>query len=200
MWSFKKSSKLIIVILAVMAFSGLSCSLLSNLGASPPTDATPTPTEMPGGNVTPADPDHPCAGVSGTLSLQLLIGPSEAVGLEPYTFADIPFQVALEGNSYLVEGGGPIEYYEDILVADWGSFSVTFDGVTAVSGICLETNNGATLDVLIEMNGQQTVVVVVEGAETTYPWEGSPSISASLPLVDGAQMAGEGWNLVLHLR
>jgi hypothetical protein len=66
--------------------------------------------------------------------------------------------------------------------------------------MCLETNNGATLDVLIEMNGQQTVVVVVEGAETTYPWEGSPSISASFPLVDGAQVDGEGWSLILHLR
>jgi hypothetical protein len=154
---------------------------------------------MIGGNVTPAEPDQTCEAVSGTLSLLLLVGPSEAVGLSPYTFAEIPFQVVREGNSNIVEGGGPIEYYEDILTADWGSFSVTFDGVTTISGMCLQSNSGATLDVLVEMSGQQTVVIAVGDIETTYPWEGSPTISASFPLIDGAQVDGEGWSLVLHL-
>ena len=49
------------------------------------------------------------------------------------------------------------------------------------------------------MTGQQTVVVTVEGVEYTYPWEGSPTIEVSLPLVEGAEVSGEGWTLILHL-
>jgi hypothetical protein len=43
------------------------------------------------------------------------------------------------------------------------------------------------------------VVVAVEGMEYSYPWEGSPNVSASFPLVEGAEASGEGWTLTLHL-
>ena len=131
--------------------------------------------------------------------MQLLIGPSEAVGLTPYTFANIPFQVVNVDSSYLVEGGGPVEYYEDILTADWGSFAVVFEGDTTVSGECIASDGDGTLNVMVEMAGQQTVVVTVDAMEYTYPWEGSPTVEASFPLTDGAQVGGEGWALTLHL-
>lgn len=199
MFKWNKTVVPIILVSSLFILPTLSCSLLSNLGIAP-TEATPTPTEFAGGAIiTPENPAQPCKGLSGTIEMQLLVGPAEAVGLTPYTFADIPFQVIQEGNSYLVEGSGLIGYYEDVLTADWGSFSVTFDGVTSVTGDCQAAAGAGTLNVTVEMTGQQTVVVIVEGMEYTYPWEGSPTVSASFPLVDGAQVGGEGWTLTLHL-
>jgi hypothetical protein len=196
--SFSRFSFFFITLLLAVALLG--CSKPSPQEAGPSSDTTPTPTEFAGGAVvTPAEGQNACEGLTGTLELQLLIGPSEAVGLSPYTFATIPFQVIHEGDSYLVQGGGPVEYYEDILTADWGSFAVTFEGDTAVQGECLASDGDGTLDVIVEMVGQQTVVVTVEGMETTYPWEGSPTVEATFPLVEGAQVSGEGWNLTLHL-
>jgi len=182
-----------------MVITLVSCSQLSSLGAGTSSEATPTPTDIAGGIVETSESDNPCANLSGTLELQLLIAPSEAVGLTPYTFATIPFQVIQEGNVYLVEGSGAVDYYEDILTADWGSFAVTFDGVTSVTGECAAVDGSGTLNVLVEMTGQQTVVVTVEGVEYTYPWEGSPNVEASFPLAEGAEVSGEGWALILHL-
>ena len=187
------------LICILMASATLGCSQLSSLGAGTSAQATPTPTDIAGGILVTAESSNLCANLSGTLELQLLIGPSESVGLSPYTFATIPFQVVQEGNAYLVEGSGAVDYYEDILTADWGSFAVTFDGVTSVTGDCVETDGLGILSVLVEMTGQQTVVVTVEGVEYTYPWEGSPTIEVSLPLVEGAEVSGEGWTLILHL-
>lgn len=192
----KKHSFMLFTILMLVA-SLASCNALPSPGST--TGATPTPTDMAGGIVITQESSDPCENLNGTFELQLLIGPSEAVGLSPYTFAKIPFQVVKDSNSYLVEGGGAVEYYEDILTADWGSFAVTFDGVTSVSGECLSTGDEATLNTLIEMTGQQIVVVTVEGVEYTYPWEGSPQVEASFPLLDGAQVSGEGWALTLHI-
>ncbi len=196
----RKNRLLVLLSIILLAATTLSCSLLSSLGAGTSSEATPTPTEFVGGGVVPpSNPSEPCKDLSGTLELQLLIGPSEAVGLSPYTFATIPFQVIQEGNAYLVEGSGAVDYYEDILTADWGSFAVTFDGVTSVTGDCVAADGTGTLNVLIEMTGQQMVVVTVEGLEYSYPWEGSPQVEAIFPLTDGAQVSGEGWALILHL-
>lgn len=196
----RKNRLLVLLSIILVAVTIQSCTLQSSLGTNASSDATPTPTEFVGDMVvTPSDPNDPCANLSGTLELQLLIGPSEAVGLSPYTFATIPFQVVQEGNVYIVEGSGAVEYYEDILTADWGSFAVTFDGVTSVTGECVPSDSGGTLDTLIEMNGQQLVVVTVEGVEYSYPWEGSPQVEATFPLLEGAQVDGEGWSLILHL-
>lgn len=186
-------------ILAITALLA-SCSPFSSFGAGTSPEASPTPTELAGG-IAAATPEsnNPCANVGGSLEMQLLIGPSEAVGLSPYTFATIPFQVIQEGNLYLVEGSGPVEYYEDILTADWGSFAVTFEGETTVTGECVAADGTGSISVLIEMIGQQTVVVTVEGVEHTYPWEGSPTVEASFPLTEGAEVNGEGWSLILHL-
>lgn len=197
----KKNKRLaLLMVVILMAATTLSCSLLSSPGAGTTSEVTPTPTDFVGSGVaTPTDPNDPCANLSGTLELQLLIGPSEAVGLSPYTFATIPFQVVQEGNAYLVTGSGAVDYYEDILTADWGSFAVTFDGVTSVTGDCVSSDETGTLNVLIEMTGQQMIVVTVEGVEYSYPWEGSPQVEATFPLMDGAQVSGEGWLLILHL-
>lgn len=197
-WSRRYSFLCIFLLLAITL---LGCSKPSpqETGAEPA--ATPTPTEFIGGVVvTPAEGQNLCEGLTGTLELQLLIGPSEAAGLSPYTFATIPFQVISEGNAYLVQGGGPVEYYEDILTADWGSFAVTFEGDTSVSGECVASEGDGTLAVSVEMAGQQNVVVTVDGMEYSYPWEGSPTVEATFPLIDGAQVGGEGWNLTLHLQ
>lgn len=197
---FQKLSWRFWITLLLFTFTSLSCSVFSNFGQSDTADPTPTPTIFGGGVIATESPvSGPCEGVSGTLELQLLVGPSEAVGLEPYTFAKIPFQVVKNGDSYLITAAGPVDYYEDILTADWGSFSVQFTGEITVSGECVTTGEIGMLQVIVEMAGQQTVVIVVEGQETTYPWAGTPQIEASLPVVDGAQVSGEGWSLILHL-
>ena len=174
------------------------CNLLSR-----PVDrltATPTPTTLPGGGVgQPEAPRNPCEGLTGTLDLQLLVYPSEAVGLTPFTMASIPFTVTGEDGVYLVQGNGQTEYYEDVLEEEWGSYTVQFYGETTVSGTCVAGDTSGTLNVYIQMEGEQTIVVVAEGIETTYPWAGTTSYTASFPFEDGAQQAGEGWNLILHL-
>ena len=175
-----------------------SCNLTSGAGGG--TIATPTPTTPPDGGVgQPEQQNNPCEGLTGTLELQLLVGPSEAVGLTPFTMANVPFTVMGEGDVYLVQGNGPVEYYEDVLEAEWGSYAVQFEGETTVSGTCVADGASGTLNVYLQMEGEQTVVIVVEGMETTYPWAGTPSVTASFPIEDGAQQSGEGWALILHL-
>jgi hypothetical protein len=177
----------------------VGCGLLSGLGGDNAASPTATPTLSGGLDNPPAEGGNPCLGLSGILELQLLVGPSEAVGLAPFTFAEVPFAVDVVDNTYLVVGNGPVQFYEDVYEADWGSFSVTFEGETLLEGTCLAVLEPGQLDVTITMTGQQTVVVTVEGMETSYPWTGSPTIEASLPLVDGAEAVGEGWMLILHL-
>jgi hypothetical protein len=189
-------------ILFVLMLSGivlLGCGLLSGLGGEDADHSTPTPTELSGLENAFGEGENPCLGASGTLALQLLVGPSEAVGLEPITFVELPFAVDMVDNTYLVVGSGPVQFYEDVYEADWGSFSVTFEGETLLEGVCHPVPEPGMLEVTLTMTGQQTVVVNVEGVETTYPWSGSPTIQASLPLVEGAEAAGEGWTLILHL-
>jgi len=183
----------------LVCFLITSCNLLS--GSNGGTVATPTPTTYPGGGVDQPTEEgkNPCEGLTGTLEMQLLVGPSEAVGLTPYTFATIPFSVVKEGSVFLVQGNGPVEYYEDILEEEWGTYTVQFEGETMVSGTCVATEAPGMINFYIQMEGEQTVVIIVEGIETTYPWAGSPSVTASYPILDGAQQAGEGWNLILRL-
>ena len=184
--------------LLLVGFLLCGCNLKSLPGEN--TTATPTPTILGDGGVgQPEGPQNACDGLTGTLEMQLLVGPSEAVGLLPFTFANIPFTVVKEGNVYLVRGNGPTEYYEDVLEADWGTYTVQFDGETAISGTCVDTETPGMINFYIQMEGEQTVVIIVEGIETTYPWAGSPSVTASFPILDGAQQSGEGWNLILHL-
>ncbi|MEA3326347.1 MAG: hypothetical protein U9R53_03445 [Chloroflexota bacterium] len=184
--------------IALTCLMTLGCGLFSRFGFNTTSKATPTPTTINGGGgVLPVS--DPCKDLSGTLELQLLIGPSDAVGLKPYTMAEIPFIVKHEGDAFLVEGGGPVQYYEDVLEAEWGSFTVKFEGDTTVSGECVSKDEKGVLNVNLVMNGSQTVEVIVEGVMTTFPWEGTPQLSTSFPIEDGAQQEGEGWVLILHL-
>jgi len=186
--------------IAITCLMTLACGLLSNTGTTTPSEATPTSTEVTGGIVATQTPEpNPCEDLSGTIELQLLVGPSDAVGLDPYTIANIPFVVVSQDGIFIIEGGGPVQYYQDVYEAEWGSFSVTFEGETTISGGCIPNGDQGTLNVIIEMVGSQTVEVVVEGMTTTYPWEGTPQLNASFPLKEGAQQAGEGWLLILHL-
>jgi len=178
----------------------LGCGLFSRFSFNTTSKATPTPTTINGGGGGGENTgSNPCEGLSGTLELQLLIGPSEAVGLEPYTMAEIPFVVKTEGDAFLIEGGGPVQYYEDILEAEWGSFSVKFEGDTTISGECVSKDDIGMLNLNLEMDGSQTVEVVVEGVMTTFPWEGTPQLNTSFQIEDGTQQEGEGWVLILHL-
>ena len=194
----RKTHLILWTVLIMVSFLVSGCNLLSSPADS--NTATPTTTTLPGGGVgEPDEPENPCEGLAGTLELQLLVGPSEAVGLTPYTMANIPFIVTGEDGVYLVQGNGATEYYEDVLEAEWGSYTVQFEGETKVSGTCVADDASGTLNVYVQMEGKQTVVIVVEGMETTYPWAGTPSVTASFPLEDGAQQGGEGWQLVLHI-
>ena len=194
----RKTHLILWTVLIMVGFLVSGCNLLSSPADS--NTATPTPTTLNGrGMGEPDAPTNPCDGLTGTLELQLLVGPSEAVGLTPYTMANIPFQVTGEDGVYLVQGNGATEYYEDVLEAEWGSYTVQFEGETTVSGTCVANDTSRALNVYVQMEGEQTVVIVVEGMETTYPWAGTPSVTASFPLEDGAQQGGEGWMLVLHI-
>ena len=42
--------------------------------------------------------------------MRVLVGPSEAVGLEPHAVGDIPFSVTSDALPYAIQGGGPITY------------------------------------------------------------------------------------------
>jgi hypothetical protein len=161
---------------------------------------TPTPTEVGSGIVpTEEQPTHPCETVSGTLELQILVGPAEAVGLTPTSVGRIPFRVIADGGVYRVEGGGPFDYYVETLSHEWGTYTVTFDGDANISGDCVSTEMGGMLNINIELIGEQNVEVIYEGVSQNYPWSGTPQITVNLPIEEGAQQAGEGWVIILHL-
>lgn len=162
--------------------------------------ATRTPTKTPAA----ADPTHTptpapslCSGLTGKIEVQVLVGPSEAVGLEPVAVGTVPFAVATT-PPYQVQGNGTLDY-ADTLVREWGSFSVSFNMDVAIDGLCREEGDGAFLDLAIETDGQQNVTVVSEGFSAEYPWSGTNTFELTFPVEDGATHAGEGWSFVLHL-
>jgi hypothetical protein len=172
----------------------MACGLSSNL------DTTPTPTPIIGGapeGVSPPETSG-CEALSGELEMQVLVGPSEAVGLEPYAVGEIPFSVVSEGGSYVVRGGGAISYQE-VLEEEWGTFTVSLDMEATVDGECEGTSGSEVLNITIEMSGEQMVEVRAEGFQGDYPWSGTHELSFSFPLEDGATAEGEGWQFVLHL-
>jgi hypothetical protein len=120
------------------------------------------------------------------------------VGLEPVAVGSIPFSVTTDQPPYLVEGQGPIAY-EDTLVREWGTYAVTMDMDGTVQGECLGNSGGEALDLIVELAGEQMVVVDAEGFHGEYPWDGTASVPAQLPLEEGATAEGEGWAIVLHL-
>jgi hypothetical protein len=161
---------------------------------------TPTPTVKP--LVQPATPTlsvaSRCQGLAGTLEVQVLVGPAEAVGLEPVAVGQVPFAVTTEQAPYQVQGQAPIAY-EATLEQRWGTYSVNMDLDMAVSGECKGEGGSESLDLVLDMNGEQMVVVDAEGFHGEYPWSGAHALNLSFPLQEGATAQGEGWVVVLHI-
>jgi hypothetical protein len=130
--------------------------------------------------------------------VQVLVGPAEAVGLEPVGVGHVAFNVKGDQPPYWVEGQAPISY-EAVLEEKWGSYTVSMDLELAVSGECSGEAGSEQMDLVLEMTGEQLVVVEAEGFQGEYPWSGSHSLNLSFPLQEGASAEGEGWVVVLHL-
>jgi hypothetical protein len=196
-----RSSMLKIFIVLGIMISVLACSVLSGSSDSttPTLEPTPTPTSLIGvESVTPTPVTNVCEGLSGTLEMQVLVGPADAVGLEPVAVGDIPFSVISENGVCLVQGGGGITY-EDVLEKEWGTYTVKFDMDTDVQGSCESDDQTGTLDVTVVASGEQMVEVRAEGFQGDYPWSGSHTLDLSFPIEEGASASGEGWAFVLHL-
>jgi len=185
--------------LIIICFNLAGCSFFSTSKPSVDQSPTATPTNEGGVVVPDKSAENPCEGVSGTLELQILVGPSEVVGLTPTTVGQIPFNVVSDGNIYNIEGGGPFDYFVETESYEWGTYTVTFEGDALVKGNCVSTDLGGMLNVNVELIGEQNVEVDAEGFQGAYPWSGTNIMEVALPIVDGASQHGEGWMLVLHL-
>jgi hypothetical protein len=162
---------------------------------------TPTPTAAPlpaAATGTPAPPPSRCESLAGQLEVQVLVGPADAVGLEPVAVGSVPFAVTTSESPFLVEGQGPISY-EDTLGAEWGTYVVTMDLDMAVQGQCSGETGSEELGLIMEMTGEQLVVVDSPDFHGEYPWSGRQSLNLAFPLEEGATAQGEGWVVVLHL-
>lgn len=191
---FKQVKKLMFVLMfAGLILFGAACSV------SPGPEAAPTPTPTPagggGGQTTSASP---CQGVSGVIEMQVLVGPSEAVGLEPVAVGEIPFSVIQREDGYIVQGSGDITY-EAVLEKEWGTYSVNLDMTAALIGECREENGEGVLDMVISASGEQMVEVRAEGFQGDYPWSGTRDLPVVMPLLEGASAEGEGWTFILHI-
>ena len=107
-----------IIILGIVFFI-MGCSLSSNPSVKP----TPTSTVTSGGSGPPLPGSNRCDGLSGELEMKVLVGPSDAVGLEPFGVGSIPFSVVSDGGANVVQGGGAISY-QDVLEEEWGTYTV----------------------------------------------------------------------------
>jgi hypothetical protein len=131
--------------------------------------------------------------------MQVLVGPSEAVGMAPVSVGEIPFTVIEKDGVFALEGGGPLNFDEQVYEAEWGTYTVSFNAETKIHGSCLISGELAMLDLYIVMDGEQIVIVEAEGFHGEYPWEGTREIQVNLPAEDGATESGEGWQVVLGL-
>lgn len=166
-----------------------------------PATATPTPTPTPGaqpGVGTDAPAASRCQGLVGQLEVQVLVGPAEAVGLEPVAVGNVPFAVTSSEPPYLVTGQGPISY-EASLSQEWGTYAVTMDMETTVQGECGGDAGSEELALVLEMGGEQLITVDAGGQHWEYPWAGTQTRELAFPLEEGATAEGEGWAVVLHL-
>jgi hypothetical protein len=136
--------------------------------------------------------------LSGEIEVQVLVGPAEAVGLEPVAVGSVPIAVVSETPPYRVEGAAPISY-EAVLEKEWGTYAVTMDMQVAADGECGGTEGREELQLHMAMSGEQMVEVDAGEFQGEYPWSGDHEFDVVLPLQDGATAAGEGWTFVLHL-
>lgn len=161
---------------------------------------TPTTTPLPSMDkpATPIPPDSPCAGLSGEIEVSILVGPSDAVGLEPRAVGNVPFSVTVDEPPYLIQGSGSINY-ADILIEQWGTYEVTMDMQLSIQGECSPAEDSTVLQMALEMSGSQMVEVTAEGFHGEYPWSGTQTFDLVFPLEEGAAIDGEGYSFVLHL-
>ena len=163
---------------------------------APVPTVTPTPAFGPPGDIATPAPTvaSPCDSLSGAIEVKVLVGPAAAVGLEPFSVGSVDFSVSSGGAPYVVQGQGHIPY-QDILVADWGTYDVTLDLDISISGEC--GDEGLVLE--LNLAGSQLLEVNAEGFHGEYPWQGEHTFNLVFPLVEGATAEGEGYIFVLHL-
>jgi hypothetical protein len=118
--------------------------------------------------------------------------------MEPVAVGEVPFAVTTQQDPYWVQGQAPISY-EATQEHEWGTYSVNLDLDMAVSGECTGEDGSELLDLVLEMSGEQMVVVDAQGFHGEYPWSGTQTRDLSFPLQEGATAQGEGWVVVLHL-
>lgn len=178
----------------------LGCNIFSGRESIMELEITPTPT-TPSSILSPtkSGPSSRCKDLSGSLELQVLVGPGDAVGLESFVVGEIPFSIHEVGESFSVQGGDSLNYHE-VLEEEWGTFSVDFDMEASIKGHCVDNEDNGQLDLILEATGDQMVEVRSEGFQGDYPWSGTHEFELSFPLEEGAQQKGEGWVLVLHLK
>jgi hypothetical protein len=161
-------------------------------------EKTPTLPMMGGATVPPTESVGICEGLSGTLEMQILVGPSEAVGLEPVAVGNIPFAVLPTEVGNLAQGSGPITY-QDVLEEAWGTYTVNLDLRVTVQGDCEGSEIEGVLNLIVGTTGEQMVEVEAQGFHGEYPWSGTHNFDLSFPIEEGATAEGEGWIFVLHL-
>lgn len=186
---------ILMIVILVMA-----CSLTSRPSPSSAPTSTPTPTMSGGGPILSptVEEESRCAGLSGELEMQVLVGPAEVAGLEPFAIGAIPFSVLNTEGAYIIQGGGPISYY-DVLEEEWGTYTVRLDMDTTIGGECGGEPGSEALEMIIEMTGEQMLEVRAEGFSGDYPWSGTNQFELSFPLEEGSAAEGEGWAFILHL-
>jgi len=197
---WKTWSKLIVILGLAILVAACSQSGNNTETLPPSPTITSTPTAVIGDSSFPTATPIPnrCDGLSGNLEMQVLVGPSEVVGLEPVAIGNIPFTVTSDGGAYLVQGGGLIDY-QDVLEKKWGTYSVEFNLEAVLSGDCQGDAQNGTLNMVVESSGEQFVEVDAEGYHGEFPWEGTNTFNVSFPIEEGSTAEGEGWSFVLHL-
>jgi hypothetical protein len=192
-------SRRVKIAIPLMLIVILGCGLFPNSGSD--MIQTPTPTFTPEGGMlvaTSTVTKNRCEGVSGSLEMQVLAGPAEAVGMEPIAVGNIPFSVTQIGPIYAVQGNGALSY-QQTLEESWGTYTVILDMTAVVSGDCSGDVGNEHLYMTVEASGEQMVEVRAEGFSGDYPWSGTHQLELSFPLVEGASAEGEGWAFILHL-
>ncbi|MCJ7716107.1 MAG: hypothetical protein MUO54_06265 [Anaerolineales bacterium] len=174
----------------------VSCGLNT---AAEPKQGTPTPTlGAPEGLITPTANTSLCNDLVGEIEVQVLAGPVEAVGLEPFSVGFVSFYVTTGVEPYVVEGSGQLEY-DEILSEEWGSYEVELLLNTTINGECEDQENDGNLNLVVEISRTQMVEVIADNFHGQYPWQGTIPFDLFFPLVDGAVIEGEGWAFTLHL-
>lgn len=191
-----RNGSITLAIFSIVIFM-MACSLTSTPSLTP--TPTPTSTVVVPLLATPSPkPESGCEDLSGTLEIQVLVGPAEAAGLEPFAVGEIPFSVLAVGGTYRVQGGGPISYQE-VLSEEWGTYTVSLEMDTTIDGQCGGDVGSEALDIAVEMSGEQLLEVRAEGFSGDYPWSGTSMVNLTFPLEEGHMQSGEGRAFILHL-